>query len=114
MIGMTDIKLEQTTALLNSTFNSNNQNVNKNNKPVSEEITSNTKNDLVTLTSQISSANTEKKTAVDYNALEKKLGLDSSKWGVEAVSDDIFNFAKIVYENYKTRHGGEDNQKVLD
>ncbi len=116
MITMNDYKLNQTSELLNSTFNTNNQNVNKNNKPISEEITSTSKNDILTLTSQISSANTDKKTntETDYKALEQKLGIDSSKWGVEAVSDDIFNFAKVMYEDYKTNHSGEDSQKVLE
>lgn len=116
MITVNDYKLNQTRELLNSTFNTNNQNVNKNNKPISEEITSTSKNDILTLTSQISSANTDKKTntETDYKALEQKLGIDSSKWGVEAVSDDIFNFAKVMYEDYKTNHSGEDSQKVLE
>jgi hypothetical protein len=116
MITVNDYKLNQTKELLNSTFNTNHQNINKNNKLISEEISSTSKNDILTLTSQISSANSELKinNETDFAALEKKLGIDSSKWGVEAVSDDIFNFAKVMYEDYKTNHSGEDSQKVLE
>ncbi len=113
MISVNDYKLSQTTELLNSTFNSNN----KTNEAKSEadKITNISKKDLLSISSQIEISNKKsEKTTTDYAALEKKLGIDSSKWGVEAVSDDIFNFVKTVYEDYKTRHNGEDSQEMLD
>lgn len=113
MINVNDYKLSQTTALLNSTFNSNKKTSEVNSE--SDKITDVSKKDLLTISSQIEIINKQnEKTTTDYAALEKKLGIDSSKWGVEAVSDDIFNFVKTVYEDYKTRHNGEDSQEMLD
>eukprot|EP00831_Metopus_contortus_P041758 TRINITY_DN32823_c0_g1_i2.p2 TRINITY_DN32823_c0_g1~~TRINITY_DN32823_c0_g1_i2.p2 ORF type:complete len:161 (+),score=55.07 TRINITY_DN32823_c0_g1_i2:102-584(+) len=39
---------------------------------------------------------------------------DSKNWGVEAVSDNIVNFAKNLYERYKLEHEGEDLQEGLE
>ncbi|NLK62496.1 MAG: DUF5610 domain-containing protein [Fusobacteria bacterium] len=79
------------------------------------EISNNTKKDFLDLSSQIDIINKENsKVTKSYTELETKLGIDSSKWGVEAVSDNIFNFAKIVYERYKLDHSEEEAEEMLD
>lgn len=80
-----------------------------------KNIEENTKKDFLDLSTQIEMINKQNsKVTKNYTELESKLGIDSNKWGVEAVSDNIFNFAKVIYEKYKLDNEGEDNQEVLD
>ncbi|BDU49859.1 DUF5610 domain-containing protein [Haliovirga abyssi] len=80
-----------------------------------EDISNFTKKDFLDISNQIDIINQQNsKVNKKYSDLEKKLGIDSNKWGVDAVSDDIFNFAKIVYDKYKINHSEEESQKVLD
>lgn len=108
---ITDIKFSQNSILLDSAKSKTSDTTRD---KESNSIRKLTTNDILDLSSQIDLIQSGNNKKVDYSAIEKKLGLDSSKWGVEAVSDDIFNFAKIVYESYKLNHKGEDDTKVLE
>lgn len=110
MVSMTEVRFSQTSLLIQtSTDNSKNSNIQN-----STDIKSFAKSDFLDISTQIEMISKKSNSKIDYSALEKKLGIDSQKWGVEAVSDDIFNFAKTVYEKYKLNHSEEDSKKVLD
>lgn len=113
MISFTELRSSQISTLLDSTVAK--ETPEKKEKDINAKMAEITKNDTITLASK--AANTDKtglNKTTDYAALEQKLGIDSSKWGVEAVSDDIFNFAKVLYEDYKKNHEGEEDQTVLE
>lgn len=110
MDNITNIKNSQITTLLNST--------NKTNLKAEETaIQEKTKSDFLSISNQIDileqSQAKKESNKIDFNKLEQKLGIDSDKWGVEAVSDDIFNFTKNIFESYKINHEGEENSQVL-
>ncbi len=73
------------------------------------------KGDFLDLSSQIEIISKQNSKITDrYTELEEKIGIDSKNWGVEAVSDNIVNFAKNLYERYKLEHEGEDLQEGLE
>ena len=79
-----------------------------------ETIKYSSKKDFLDISAQTKILNEANNRKIDYSALEQKIGIDSSKWGVEAVSDNIFKFVTLIYENYKLNHEGEDDQTILD
>lgn len=106
---ITDIKFQQTSLLIESSRTTD-QKKDKEGSSIQRVVTT----DILEISSQIEIINKQNSKTLNYDALEKKLGIDSSKWGVEAVSDDIFNFAKIMYDSYKLNHKGEEDDKVLE
>lgn len=110
MSNITNISNSQLNIIINNTNNSDSKN---SSLAIQEEAKNKflNINDQVELLTKHQEIKQNKK--IDFNKLEQKLGIDSEKWGVEAVSDDIFNFTKNVFKTYKINHEGEENSKIL-
>ena len=110
MSNITNINSSQLNTLINSTNQSNL-------KTPELAIEEKTKTDFLSISNQIDmleqSQSKKENSQIDFSKLEQKLGIDSDQWGVDAVSDDIFNFTKIVFESYKINHDGEENSQIL-
>ncbi len=112
-MGINNVNSNQINTLLNSMERKGAEN--KKEKSYEKNLEEKTKKDFLDLSSQIDIISKENSKITDrYAELESKLGIDSNKWGVEAVSDNIFEFTKVLYEKYKLDNDGADNQEILD
>lgn len=111
MINMTDIQSSQISNLLNY------KDINKfpkSESSVANKIALNSVISVSSMSEKLSNVSVSLSGEVDPATIEKKLGIDSSKWGVNAVSDNIYKFATSIYDSYKKNHTGEDETKTLE
>ena len=78
------------------------------------EMVKKSKGDLLDISTQIDMLNKSNPKKINYSDLEAKLGIDSNKWGVEAVSDNLINFVQLSYERYKLSHKDTDDPGSLE
>lgn len=110
MVNTLDIKYSQ----LNLTMNTQKTETKSKIPGFDESLVLNSKTDFLDISSQIQIMESQNQKNVDFTALESKLGIDSDTWGVEAVSDDLLNFADLMFGMFKLNHSDEDSQEVLD